>query len=473
MLDEFVVPYIGEAVKRVDCAKSCSQRLQLTSGVLHVRTMAGVDGRDVFVPVAYADRAGNGSVRFTDTDLLLRLRASEGYVALTADRLILPGRDPQPWSEDAARAFTELLLDDGALQTAWLATHRNLFAATAEYAAVTGTAPAGSLDGGFAGAWANAGATLAGSTQLTRMECTREAIYGDVVTTMGEWVVTIRSAADQVIECGAACLRLPPLDAIGCVVNCGVQLFLDIVSGTWNMVTTTVRDIIGYMVTCQREPSRYPTPGGKLDVRPYAELQPGEVVGSGTVAVAGVRPFDVSDETITKALEPFTQLFDCFLDGRWRLDRLEHLGLEVEAFRDVPFGVSVCLDRACADKLKNALLLGLLGDLGAVIEALLAAGAEGTAIVAALAANPKVAAIAAVLGIDAALIAAALIVMLVVLAYQALVVLGQLAIGDIFGSNPNGACLHYPLLAIGALALFHPIAAAVIAANFPIIVTGF
>ena len=467
------VPYLSEGVREFDHSGAV-RRAVLATGTLCTRATTSEQGKTCFVPVSWADRAGTSAISFQPTEPLIQLRGSKANIMISRDGVMFSRMRAEPWSEEAAQRLARVLLEDRQAQNSFLTLHRNLFAATAEYAAVTGAVLAGGAGKGALASFERAAATLGESMTLKKTECRIEQVTETVWRDIWGWWTTTLTAAEKAAACAEACLQRAWSEVPGCLWDCGERAFEDTATDTWDVIDRVAESILTYVTVCEEKTSSYPTPGGFFDALPFSRLKPGEVIRSGSIFVSGATPLDTSNVdsgAIGRALAGFKPLLDCFLHATWELDRLEHLGLEANGFEDAPFGVRVCLDRTCTDKLIGASWVALFGDLGKVVKALIDAGTSGTAIVAALAMDAGIVALAAALGIEAALVAALLLVMLIVLAYQTAVVSGQIAIGDALGRNRNGVCLHYPLVAIGAVTLFNPIVGAAVALNFPIIVT--
>jgi hypothetical protein len=482
-------PYVSEGVRRIDTSHG-NTRLFMSSGVMEARTISRDDGPDEFIPVSFADLEKTGLISFRSDRPLIQLQMTEGYVTLTSDGigfgdpLFLHETPLRPWDAGQARRFARQLLGDQQLQTSLLSLHRNLFAATCEYTAVTGNLPVGSPRGASVGAALSSSAGVLSSTFGADPEfsCEVEDVVEEGTRLVEGWVDSVVTAAEQLAKCASDCLSRPVWEWVPCGAVCAAKAFADIVSKTWGLITELVKVVVGYIVTCELKASSdwIPTPAGKLDLGAIDTSDVPVHLGSGVytsnVVPGGDKTVDVTfwvkwfDET-AKGLR---ELFECLLHGEWDLDRLENLGLErIDYLREVPYGVHVCLDRACTDKLLDAIGVGLLKDLGSLITTLFTHGFSPKAVIEALAKflGPKgLDFLAKALGIPATQLAGMLLAMFIIIDYQSLAIGGQILLGDKLGYNKNGVCLHYPVIAIGALAFWNPLTAAAIAANFPIIV---
>jgi hypothetical protein len=488
-------PYLTGGVQRIETARGIGlgndsvTRLVLSSGVMEAQTLSRKDGPDEFVPVSFTDLEKTGLITFSSGRPLIQLQMTEGYVTLSAHGIgfgepHLIGEAPlHPWDEEQAGRFVLQLLDDQQLQTSFLSLHRNLFAATCEYTAVTGTVPAGSAQRSGVGGAISSSAEMISSAIAPRdnVTCTREAVVEQGTRVILSWVESIVTAAERAEQCLLECLTLPPLEAIWCTGGCVAQLFTDIVTRTLLSITETVDIITGYIVTCELERGSgwIPTPAGKLDVGAIDRSDVPVTLNGGGLYLAkavpgGDKPVDVDYwGNLAKSIF-MTKMFECLLHGEWAIDRLEHLGLDrIDFLRDVPFGVRVCLDRSCTDTLLDAMGLGLLKDIGSLLSTLFASGFSAQKVIEALAKflGPKgLDRLAQAIGISAPQLAGMLLALIIIIDYQALAVGGQIKLGDWLGYNKNGVCLHYPAFAIGALGYWNPFFAAALAVNFPIIV---
>jgi hypothetical protein len=287
--------------------------------------------------------------------------------------------------------------------------------------------------------------------------CKVETVVDTVTTEVEGWITSVVTAAQQLAQCEANCLSKPLLDIPGCMVSCAIKAFEDIVTRTWGVVDTITTEVTKEVIHCTFNPKQFPTPWGSIDFST-------NIFGNATL---GPR---LSNADIVNALGPFGDVLKCIVKAKWDLTKLANFNLNITGIDQIPFGVSVCLDRACTDTLKVAATgAGLTNLVAGLISTIDSVGIAGA--ITALGLDAAVGAIAAAAGVSVAMISQIILAALLVFAVHALIVAGQIIALDVLGLAPNGICLNYPALPGIAVGVINPLIGSQILANTPIIVT--
>jgi hypothetical protein len=176
-------------------------------------------------------------------------------------------------------------------------------------------------------------------------------------------------------------------------------------------------------------------------------------------------PDETDLSAVTDLIKPFGPVVACLAKAKWKATPLGDIGIAIPGIEAIPVGVSVCLGRACTDRLKEAVTTSIGSFLPAVIAALSAGGVAP--VIAALGLG-GIAGVAVGAGVTVGQVLAPAIL---VVAAQAAVVAGQLLAYDAFGAAPNGVCLTYPALPAVAAGVLNPVVGLVLLANTPVVVT--
>jgi hypothetical protein len=235
-----------------------------------------------------------------------------------------------------------------------------------------------------------------------------------------------------------------------------------VVRTTWELIGTEVKRSVERTVHC------------------FDTGIPSAIGRFGYEALSGLIPAtsaeDLEKEALLRALEGFRDGIVCMAEAEWGLWAIE---APIEGIPALPVGIKVCLSAECLAKIRSALADGSLAAFTAALSLLPLALPEALDVIATapwLAA--PIGAVAAALGITVVQAAAALVAILLLVAYQGAAILGQLAILDALGETSKGACLAHPsllLLAIGAATAptgFGPFAVAAVGLHTPVVVLG-
>jgi hypothetical protein len=278
----------------------------------------------------------------------------------------------------------------------------------------------------------------AGTTAL--LNCTTQTVTETVITTIEKTVDRIRTAEQRLEACIGGDLTRIPL--------CVLQGFVDIVVGTFTVLTEIAETVTREVTTCAvKWANTWPNPFDVITVN----LPPGLSLAAPTKAPTA--------EDILKAAKllksiagPISPLFECLADGKWSLTPLPMPVDFGNSNTEVPFGVKVCISANCAEKLRLSRTwsdaagswLSALSVLAALSPSF--ASFVGPAIPAATAVSVLIAAVGPVVaGIAAIMLAIAL-----VLLYYSTMIAASLEVQKWLGAFEDGeVCIEHPSIALG------------------------
>jgi hypothetical protein len=479
----------------VDLSTCCQGIRQIqTSGGVFQFSIEQVGGRKVMLPRRFITSDGSAIAEFRDDGAMLHLRSRRLDVVLSNNGMYL-GNNFQgtllPWTDARVERVASTIATNGSVQRAFLVLARSLWVSTLEAAAVTDTAVP---DGVYGNLQAMA-STYQGYTQTppaTTLVCEIKIVVTQVATEIWDWVQSVTTAAQQAAQCAVNCHGrhgLNPFTLLPCLAGCVVGLFVDIVSNTWKLIDTIVKEVIRYVVHCKTapvnsSPEAIDLPGMTVGIpSSVGKLPASEVLGNPglTYTISGITPLDIQ-----KIAGPLLPALECIAGGAWgRWDlNVPDIGISFidNALDALPIGLRVCISKSCYDTIRSAVSWETVSALSSLVGAVIAAGGVDKAAVTVLAALPgplqaAINSLAGALSITAGQALALVLVLLILITYQLSAIVAQVLMQEKFGETfANGICLQHPIIALGALAIITaptgvgPFLAAQIAVNTPLIV---
>lgn len=437
--------------------------LGLAGGFLEIKSECREHRREQFVPISFTTRDGCASISFRDSKPIIRLETFSGPLMLTADGVKFWQRQElKPFSDEQVNRIATLIATDTTLQHSLLTLRGNFFCAVVEAAAIMEMTPNEALVENIRVTTNNISNFL---DQPTALRCTTESVVEYVTEEIWNWVNHITTALEQAQRCASGCLENLGLQTPLCLAACAVKVFVDIVTSTWELIETITKEVVKTVIHCVNERVSYPTLIGYVKPEVY--------VTSAQPVVPGGEPVDPA--AVQGLLGPIATVFECLINGKWSLWRLDNFGVELEKVREVPIGVRVCIDRACTDKIFASILNPgfAFGAYGLITGLISGVGADK--ILAAIAKLPafktSLEAIAGLAGLTASQAVLVILGLILLIAYQVLAVAGQIKLGDLLGYNKNGICLNHPAFVIATIGVVgSPLAGLTLALNTPIIV---
>ncbi len=432
----------------------------------HLRVARYVDeGRRLAVPVLVRDSDELGLIDLTTSAPFIRLGTADRGIEIGAKGLAFKhGGAPEAWSTSVVKRLLQRLRDDETLRRGLFGLRAALAECYPEYLLRTG-----------AGAPRKLGAQRAKSARAQRefgrsRRCTTSTVTETITTTVTRTEQVVLTAAEQFARCSEACfdrfLAGTRDDAVGyaiCEAGCLARGFVDVVTGTIEVLETLVEQVVREVITCVTTlvPGQVPHP----IIGAHA---PGWLPGlsSATGAAATAFPPEVTAkaiEIVTKLVKTMPGAIRCLVEGQWSITSLGDLSLRIPGVESVPLGVTVCMDHDCALKLLGA---GLSADAFAIISALIELATSGGVAAAVVAAGVTGAAAAALT--QAILV---LLTVLIVVMIHLVIVSGEIAIYESLGAIDNGLCITHPSLAVAVAGAINPLAGMVALGNVPLIVT--
>lgn len=425
------------------------------------------DTSSEFLPTRIETRLKTGYFDLNNGKPFVQLSVGNRVLAFDADSISIKTVDNKfDWSSQAVAQMVELLALDTEMRQAALDLRNAMLFLPLQYVGESGHIVPGVLAETISGA-------LVAYEQISKTK--RERICKDefkterVVEKITEVRQKIITAAEQLEQCLRNCAEQHPdkgnliekggaaLARAVCAAGCTIRAFVDIVVGVFDVVTEIVRDVVTKVVVCQEPPPNH-----------IAVPFEGKFHDAARRSVGGINPPMPNDASPTP--DDFRRLFEllktfgdlsepaeCLLNASWTVRDLRDLGYKGigDSF---PLSFSICFDAECVNKL-------------------LAAGPKAIgAAVTELGALAKSAPIAATaVKLSSALALKVLSVAVVVIGYQALMIIGQLLIQQKLGNTKNGVCLTHPTVVVGlAGTLFGPLgvlSGGLAVLNTPFIVT--
>jgi hypothetical protein len=425
-------------------------------GVLSVKQI-DKSGKARFLPETFITKDKSGSVSFVDNSPRISVRTKTGELILT-DRGYHEGsgdslKKLNRYTRASVSKIASAVLSDATMQRSLLQLTNGLHSVVLEYIAASKQAPDPTMKKRFAD-------SSASRRNYTRrpagLQCQVVKTSVQIEKEIWGWVEHVTTAVSQAKACAERCTAKPLWEVPACLFGCAIKTFVDLLTTTWSLLETVTVTVVTYVTHC---------------------ILPAATVPSfnGAVVVAGPATIVPKNEAAAKAeptLKPFEKLLQCFIGGQWTVGNLGDIGLSIPGVEAIPVTISVCMGKACADEVLDQ--FGTLGfaQLVTSLPSLIAGGAAEAWLLQNAVLAPLLTQVAAVIGVPVAAVAGVILTAILVLAVQALVIAGQIWLLDQFNAAPNGVCLHYPVFPIAAVGVINPVAALVIAANTPVVVTG-
>ena len=436
-------------------------------GHVRIATVKGDKGVTA-VPLAISSTDDLASVEWRARLPVVRFGKGHDRIEMTPRGVRLPkGEGELPWSKETVTALRRAILGSDELQRAVFSLRLAMLATVPEFVFRRNVSLPPEMSRQFAKSMNTISRFGKGAphkklwrepgTKGTDEPCQWETRVETVTTEIVHVVDIVRSAAEQLAGCLAACasafggdlVTLPHL--LACEAGCLLKTFVDVVVGTYEWVETIVNEVVTSVLVCTEEVLEA-IPNPMAGMMPSVELAQAFPAESGEAVNKAI-------EVVSGLAEGFGDVVDCILEGDWKITRLEDIGLNIDGVSSVPVGVTVCLDSACTEKL-------------------LTAGPKAIVTIAEMAAmaNAVPAAVAA-LGLAAATAAAVTQVCLVLIAFIAIllahlaIIAGQILIYKLVGAADDGVCITHPSLPVVAVTVVNPLAGLIAAGNTPMIVT--
>jgi hypothetical protein len=467
-------PYVS-GIERVECIGGGGQRIAFNDRVIETRIVATPDGGSGLIPTSFA--CPSGMVRITETAVTIRVAATRGHLELSAEGVRLPDQPGErlPYTGETVHRVARLMVSDQELQNGFAQLNRDFTFATFEYAAATGTPVLAAVATQATTVAEGSLGMLIGAPVL---ECTVERLVSTVVEEIWGWVETITTVLLEGADCLARCPSFwsHPWESSVCAGACAVGMVITAVEKTWGLVEKLTHEIVKEVAHCvDVYPDRkghYKTPYGSF---PGVEAVDPDIFTAGQAGVVPADPKPVDPAVLGRLFEQFRPLMECLAGGTWNIEKID-LGIDVLGATEIPYGIRICVDGACVDKILAALSLSFGKDLYDLLSALFSTkGVAGvmTGIVQIPWLNWALTRAAAALGLSLEVLAGVLIAFVIELAYQTLAVVGQIKVREFFGQSfAGGACLHHPCFVIAGVGVVaSPLAALALALNTPIIIT--
>jgi hypothetical protein len=429
--------------------------------------LGGGSEKTLAVPVRVTAPDGIAELDVSGRQPTIRFGRPAKEVVLTAKGVRLQrGAPEEPWGVPTVRRLLAAIKGDPELQRAVLSLRTALHTAYPQYLALSRHGAPSKLGAYYAKS--NAGIAKFGKPAGTS-SCQTTTIVETVTTEVSHEVDVILTAIQQADRCLKDCedrygkpftAGFKPIEYGFCAVGCAVDGFVDLVVGTAEIVETIAEVVVREVVVCllSPRPGFFPNPF-ELGVFPGL-AQPG----------GGARATDIDTGDVKKALAILQEvldlgepILDCLLAGEWTVTKLSDLRVNVDGIAEIPFGVTVCLNRACVDTMSPF----TVGPKALTLLIKIATAADRNAIGAALAAAGVTGA-AAVAAADACML---ILGLLIILLAHLLIVMGQIAILAAAGLINNGICLTHPSLPVAVAAALNPILGIVALGNTPLVVT--
>jgi len=428
-----------------------------------LKVLQGVaDGKLVKVPVAVIapDNAASVDLQLKVPTIRIGKGATADPILLTPNGVTLKkGAAEQKWSKAVVKELLDAIVKSPERTAAALALRTACHLTIPEYAYRSKSAPGWAP---LAKQVAKNNASMAKSTHGPRNQiCTTETVTTMVETTVTKVVEKVLTALQQLRQCHDHCASQygpqKPLEWAGCELACAGKSFVDVMVGTVEVVETVVEAVVTQITTCVWQA----IPKGQFP-NPFDGWRNLEVPGffAGAAPVPEINGAAIADALgLLKGLLNLGPLVSCLLEGQWSFAKLENVGVNVPGIASVPFGVTVCLDTACTDKLLTlgitdafGLMTSLIGKVGSLPAAIAALGTGAAAAIAGQAAT-------------------AIMVVLIVLMAHLVAIAAQVGAYKLFGLAPNGVCLTHPSLPIAAVGVLNPVLGILAVANIPLLVT--
>lgn len=312
--------------------------------------------------------------------------------------------------------------------------------------------------------------SAAGVGALSISRCSTTTITETVYDTVTRVVQVWKSAESQYQECyDREIARSPCRDTLfaksACAAAiCAARGFIDMLVATYEIVEQVAREVVRTVVICARPlVGQWPDPLDVLRTVPgkYSLAQPRAAfsaadIGAATALLAAI--FQVLGAGQTR----LGQFSDCLLRGRWSLAALDTRIDFGDGTMVMPYGVKVCLTRACATQFSATQIAAeLASSWSALLSVLVALSPEYAAFVmalgiaitppSALGLGPLLAGAAPLVTACAAVVVAFIILALI----YGTAIIGQMTVWQAAGlldSNGDGyVCIEHPTFALALI----------------------
>jgi hypothetical protein len=428
----------------------------------HLRAATIKDqGKLVAIPLSVSSPDQLSTMDFSTGTPVVRLGKTPNQITITPNGVRLKQGEPEKsWSKDVIKTLIETITKSEELFHAALSLRLAWHATYPEYAYQRKAIAPAKLAKPFV-KWNASVAQFSESKSADH--CRIENVVDTLTTTVLREQNIVVAAADQFSKCLSDCeakfggdwRKLG--DKLLCEANCLGKSFVDMVIGTVEIVETITDTVVRQVLVCPPK-----LPKGKFP-NPFTGLEP-------LPGISGAAPFKepaFSNAIITQALDVLlglvTQLppvVTCLLQSDWKITSLGNLGLNIDGVASVPFGVTVCIDSQCAQRISGSTSYDI-----STIAALVAIASTITPATL-VAAGISVAA-AAVIAPACVLILGLLAVLLVHLA----IVAGQILLYNALGMTSNGVCITHPSLPVVAATVLNPLLGILAVGNTPLVVT--
>jgi hypothetical protein len=424
-----------------------------------LRTLnADIGGSRVCVPLSLSSPGDISAIDWLADSPTIRLGDAIPLLLTPTGVQLKKGETERPWSNDTTKVLLDTIGKSEELQLALIALRTSWWTAYPEQCYRAKTAAPAKLAKRIAASNASVAQFGKGKNSET---CKAERIVETITTTVTREQNVYKTAAQQLDQCFASCNTkfgsniINTVDLGICHAQCLLEGFVDIVTGTIEVLDTLVQEVVTTVTVCSSGLPKGKFPNPFVGTVEWPGL-------SGAVSTPRVDPgiLKQAQSVVASLLKRMPPIVTCLIGGAWKVTDLRDLGLNIDGVASVPFGVTVCLNPECAktimkgggfDGMKTvAELVGLANGVPAIVATLGLTAAAATAVVQ---------------------VAVLLFGLIAVLMMHLVVVAGQIQIYDWLGLCPNGVCITHPSLPVVAAAAANPLLGVLAVANTPLVVT--
>lgn len=449
------------AVKNLD-ARGIAKAVSTTDGKMNIRLFDS--NRKDYLIESIKLKDGTGfELAFGHSEL--RFNSTQGQVVLGLDGVTFPGKTWVKYSSQSIDRIAKLIKSDSSFQSAALGLRRSFHEGIFALASMKSM----NVDKNLFNHVANSSKKMtAFGKRPVGLDCKPVKVTERITKPVYDWVESVKTALDQLAACEEKCRKTyggangpKPLEYAACLIDCGAQTFQDIVVRTYELVGTIVEEVVTDVIYCTPVLNTLPTPvKGRVPLPANLYIQPAS------------KAIDL--DKVIGDLGGITDVLNCFIKGQWDSVPLGDLKIDVPGVKEIPIAAKVCMDRKCADLLRDTFLgKDLLNKAKKLLEVLSSGGSLAFLLKLGIS-QSILAAIAKELGagVTATSVAGAILGMFLVLLIHSIIIGGQIALLDANSAAPKGVCLNYPVYPLGAIGVINPLAAMVLAPNIPVIVTA-